>query len=63
VGTSAPASATVLQQAAGADGALPPLLRDTARATAARLAPRLRGGKVYTDVVAPVEWLIDASIV
>jgi spermidine synthase len=63
VGTSAPASATVLQQAAGADGALPPLLRDTARATAARLAPRLRGGKVYTDDVAPVEWLIDAAIV
>ena len=23
----------------------------------------LRGGRVYTDDVAPVEWLIDASIV
>jgi hypothetical protein len=27
------------------------------------LAPGLRGGRVYTDDVAPVEWLIDASIV
>ncbi|HTN23419.1 MAG TPA: fused MFS/spermidine synthase [Solirubrobacteraceae bacterium] len=42
---------------------LPPELRRTARATAARLAPRLTGGRVYTDDVAPVEWLVDASIV
>jgi spermidine synthase len=63
VGTDAPASAAALAQAAGPDGALPPLLRDTAAGTASRLAPRLRGGRVYTDDVAPVEWLIDASIV
>lgn len=63
VGTTAPASASVLRAAAGPDGALPPLLREAAQATAARLAPRLRGGRVYTDDVAPVEWLIDASIV
>ena len=30
---------------------------------AARIAPRLKGGSVYTDDKAPVEWLIDASIV
>jgi spermidine synthase len=42
---------------------LPRELRTVARATAARLAPRLRGGRVYTDDVAPVEWLIDSSIV
>jgi hypothetical protein len=30
---------------------------------AARLAPALRGGAVYTDDRAPVEWLIDTSIV
>ncbi len=42
---------------------LPRGLRAVARATAARLAPRLRGGRVYTDDVAPVEWLIDSSIV
>ena len=32
-------------------------------AAAARLAPALPGGAVYTDDRAPVEWLIDASIV
>ncbi|HUR85356.1 MAG TPA: fused MFS/spermidine synthase, partial [Solirubrobacteraceae bacterium] len=42
---------------------LPALLRPVARATAARLAPRLTGGRVYTDDVAPVEWLVDTSIV
>jgi spermidine synthase len=50
-------------QAAVDRGAVPPALVPTARATAARLAPRLAGGRVYTDDVAPVEWLIDASIV
>jgi predicted membrane-bound spermidine synthase len=42
---------------------LPAQLRPIATRTAARLAPRLPGGRVYTDDVAPVEWLIDASIV
>jgi hypothetical protein len=42
---------------------LPAELRPVALATAARLAPRLPGGRVYTDDVAPVEWLVDASIV
>ena len=32
-------------------------------ATASRLAPALEGGEVYTDDKAPVEWLIDKSIV
>ncbi len=58
--TRGPASATTLR--AGAPG-LPALLRPVAAATAARLAPRLRGGRVYTDDVAPVEWLVDRSIV
>jgi spermidine synthase len=43
--------------------ALPTGLRPTARAAAGRLAPRLGGGTVYTDDKAPVEWLIDKSIV
>lgn len=46
--------------------AVPDLHRDlqpVARATADRIGPRLDGGRVYTDDVAPVEWLIDASIV
>lgn len=42
---------------------LPAGLGPVARRTAARLAPRLPGGRVYTDDLAPVEWLIDASIV
>jgi len=42
---------------------LPADLRARARAAAARLAPRLEGGTVYTDDKAPVEWLIDKSIV
>jgi spermidine synthase len=42
---------------------LPPDLRPIALAAAQRLAPALPGGRVYTDDVAPVEWLIDSSIV
>jgi spermidine synthase len=42
---------------------LPTDLRPIALNTATRIAPRLRGGTVYTDDHAPVEWLIDASIV
>jgi spermidine synthase len=43
--------------------AMPSQLQPVARAAAARLAPRLPGGRVYTDDVAPVEWLVDTSIV
>jgi spermidine synthase len=42
---------------------LPGALRPLALATAARLGGPLRGGDVYTDDKAPVEWLIDKSIV
>jgi spermidine synthase len=42
---------------------MPPDLRPLAERTAARLAPGLRGGAVYTDDRAPVEWLVDESIV
>jgi spermidine synthase len=42
---------------------LPAGLRPIAAAAAQRLAPPLRGGSVYTDDRAPVEWLIDRSIV
>jgi spermidine synthase len=37
-------------------------LRPIANACAARLTPALRGGPVYTDDRAPVEWLVDESI-
>jgi SAM-dependent methyltransferase len=42
---------------------LPPGLRPTAIEAAGRLEAPLRGGDVYTDDKAPVEWLIDKSIV
>ena len=35
----------------------------TAAAAAARISPPLKGGEVWTDDRAPVEWLIDASLV
>jgi spermidine synthase len=42
---------------------LPADLRPLAVRAAGRLAPPLRGGAVYTDDKAPVEWLVDKSIV
>jgi spermidine synthase len=41
---------------------LPADLRPVADAAAGRLAPRVGGGSVYTDDRAPVEWLVDTSI-
>jgi spermidine synthase len=55
-----PLSAGRLETAAPS---LPPDLRALAERSAARLAPGLRGGAVYTDDRAPVEWLVDESIV
>lgn len=42
--------------------ALPEPLRPLARRAAAALEPRLAGGDVYTDDRAPVEWLVDSSL-
>jgi spermidine synthase len=58
--TDAPASAERLWDAVPG---LDPQLRPVAADTAERLGPGLTGGRVYTDDRAPVEWLIDASIV
>jgi spermidine synthase len=41
---------------------LPRALRAAALEAAAGLGPRLAGGEVYTDDRAPVEWLVDASL-
>jgi spermidine synthase len=41
---------------------LPSELQTIARVEAARLGPALEGGEVYTDDRAPVEWLVDRSI-
>jgi spermidine synthase len=42
--------------------ALPDQLRPLARQAAVSLAARLPGGEVYTDDHAPVEWLVDESL-
>jgi len=60
LGTNAGASRAQLARAAQS---LHRDLRPLALAAVARLAPRLPGGTVYTDDKAPVEWLIDKSIV
>jgi spermidine synthase len=60
VASEAPLSAENLRDAARG---MPAGLRGTALAAAARLQPGLTGGDVYTDDKAPVEWLIDKSIV
>jgi spermidine synthase len=41
---------------------LPTDLRPLALNTASRLEPALTGGEVYTDDHAPVEWLVDSSL-
>jgi spermidine synthase len=41
---------------------LPRVLHPQAREAARKLEPRLSGGEVYTDDRAPVEWLVDSSL-
>ncbi|MGI8731351.1 MAG: spermidine synthase, partial [Solirubrobacteraceae bacterium] len=60
LGTDGEASAQRLRAAAPT---LPEDLKPLALEAAARVEPRLDGGRVYTDDLAPVEWLIDSSIV
>jgi len=59
VGGDAGLSAANLRAAAGG---LPAGLRPLALTAAERLEPRLAGGEVYTDDHAPVEWLVDESL-
>ena len=59
VGGGAEISAARLEAVATA---LPADLRRVALESSARLRPRLPGGEVYTDDHAPVEWLIDGSL-
>lgn len=59
VASEGPVSAARMRAAARE---LPAEVRNLAAASAARLGPRLPGGAVYRDDRAPVEWLIDRSI-
>jgi spermidine synthase len=58
IASDAPLTAEALRNAQ-----VPGELRPLALESAGRLAPALRGGDVFTDDRAPVEWLIDGSIV
>jgi spermidine synthase len=60
IAAAGPASPDALR---GQSKALPPDLRPLAVGAAARIEAPLGGGDVFTDDRAPVEWLIDASIV
>ncbi len=60
LGSSAPVTTRRLRTAGAR---LPAPLPALAAASADRLAPARRGGAVYTDDKAPVEWLVDRSIV
>lgn len=60
LGSDAPAAMETLLAAVGW---LPDDLGNLAVADSSRLGPRLEGGDVWTDDHAPVEWLIDKSII
>lgn len=60
VASEAPVSA---ERLAAAARELPAGLRPVAREAADRIEPPLPGGEVYTDDLAPVEWLIDKAII
>jgi spermidine synthase len=60
VATSGPLASLPLQ---ATRANLPPELRTLASLVAERIEPALKGGSVYTDDRAPVEWLTDFSIV
>jgi len=59
LGSEGPASGEILEDSLPD---LPPELRALAALEAAKIGPRLPGTEVYTDDRAPVEWLIDRSI-
>jgi spermidine synthase len=59
LGSEAPASP---ERLLGAIAILPDDLKNLAAVESQRLAPALPGGPVYTDDKAPVEWLVDKSI-
>jgi len=61
IGTDAPEASG--EKLRAAIPSLPVQIQPRAREAAARIGPRLPGGEVYTDDRAPVEWLIDASII
>ena len=63
VGSAEPVSAgNILLATRGADSPVPEELDDLAMDTALRIRPGLTGGDIWTDDHAPVEWLVDLSL-
>ena len=60
IASDTPVTSRALARAAGT---FPPSLSGTALGASSRISPALKGGSVWTDDRAPVEWLIDGSIV
>ena len=60
IASDSPVTSRALAKAAAT---LPPAFSQTAINASQRIAPALEGGDVWTDDRAPVEWLIDGSIV
>ena len=60
IASDAPLSAARMNRV---EPALPLALRPTRRGRRPATPPPLRGGDVYTDDRAPVEWLVDKSII
>ena len=54
--------ANIARAASGVDAPIPAELRGLALETVARTGPPLPGGDVWTDDHAPVEWLVDLSL-
>jgi hypothetical protein len=52
----------LLASADGKDAPIPEPLHELADDTALRLRPALPGGDIWTDDLAPVEWLVDLSL-
>jgi hypothetical protein len=52
----------IIQATKGKSSPIPPALDNLATDTAIRVRPPLSGGDIWTDDHAPVEWLVDLSL-
>ena len=55
-------AANIIRATRGRGSPIPPALDDLATGTALRIRPPLTGGEIWTDDHAPVEWLVDLSL-
>ena len=55
-------AANIIRATRGRGSPIPPALDDLATGTALRIRPPLTDGEIWTDDHAPVEWLVDLSL-